>query len=170
MDAGDATHESSAAAPMSVTLLIARHARQRAQPRWKDRPRCERRSEAGGSGRVSGARVRQSARRAGNSLSAREAIARVIFDVGLDPHDSGPLRFARVIDALSLVGQIPGQRRRAELYDLKRLPSTPWSCFFHAVAAFGYGKPYDLDSLPQVPQARCTDSLRGMAAAREILK
>lgn len=89
---------------------------------------------------------------AGNSTSAREAIARVIFDVGLDPHDSGPLRFARIIDAFSLIGQIPGQQRRAELYDLKMLPSTPWSCFFDAVAAFGYGKPYDLDSLPKFPR------------------
>ena len=88
----------------------------------------------------------------GNSPSAREAIARIIFDLGLDPHDGGPLRFARVIDALSLVGQIPGQQRRAELYDLKMLPSTPWSCFFDAVAAFGYGRPYDLDSLPRFPR------------------
>jgi predicted dinucleotide-binding enzyme len=89
---------------------------------------------------------------AGNSPRAREAVARLIFDVGLDPHDAGPLRFSRVIDALGLLSQIPGQQRRAELYDLKLLPSTPWSCFFDAVAAFGYGRPYDLDSLPRFPR------------------
>lgn len=89
---------------------------------------------------------------AGNSPRAREAVARLIFDLGLDPHDAGPLRFSRVIDALGLLNQIPGQQRRAELYDLKMLPSTPWSCFFDAVAAFGYGRPYDLDSLPRFPR------------------
>lgn len=88
----------------------------------------------------------------GNSTTARLAVARLIFDVGLDPHDSGPLRFARVIDQLGLLNQIPGQQRRAELYDLRMLQSTPWSCFFDAVAAFGYGKPYDLDSLPKFPR------------------
>lgn len=89
---------------------------------------------------------------AGNSPRAREAVARLIFDLGLDPHDAGPLRFARVIDAMALLGQIPGQQRRDEGYDLKLLPSTPWSCFFDAVQAFGFGRPYDLDSLPKFPR------------------
>lgn len=89
---------------------------------------------------------------AGNSPRAREAVARLIFDVGLDPHDSGPLRFSRVFDALGVLSLIPAQQGRAEGYDLKLLPSTPWSCFFDASAAFGFGRPYDLDSLPRFPR------------------
>ena len=89
---------------------------------------------------------------AGNSPRAREAVARLFFDVGLDPHDSGPLRFARVFDALGVMSFIPAQQGRAEGYDLKLLPSAPWPCFFDAAAAFGFGRPYDLDSLPRFPR------------------
>jgi 8-hydroxy-5-deazaflavin:NADPH oxidoreductase len=89
---------------------------------------------------------------AGNSPRAREAIARLIFDVGLDPHDGGPLRFARVFDAMGTLGMIPEQQGRAESYDLRMLPSTPWSCFFDAAKFFGFGRPYDRDSLPQFPR------------------
>jgi 8-hydroxy-5-deazaflavin:NADPH oxidoreductase len=89
---------------------------------------------------------------AGNNPRAREAVARLIFDVGLEPHDSGPLRFSRVFDALGMLSLVPLQQGRAENYDLKFLQSTPWSCLFDASAAFGFGRPYDLDSLPKVPR------------------
>jgi 8-hydroxy-5-deazaflavin:NADPH oxidoreductase len=87
---------------------------------------------------------------AGNSTRAREAVARLIYDVGLDPHDSGPLRFSRVFDAMGMMSMVPLQQGRAESYDVKMLQSTPWSCFFDASAAFGFGRPYDLDSLPKI--------------------
>jgi hypothetical protein len=89
---------------------------------------------------------------AGNSPRARETVARIIFDLGLDPQDAGPLRFSRVFDALGVMSLIPAQQGRAEGYDLKLLPSTPWSCFFDPAAAFGFGRPYDLDSLPRFPR------------------
>jgi predicted dinucleotide-binding enzyme len=89
---------------------------------------------------------------AGNSPRARGTVARIIFDLGLDPQDAGPLRFSRVFDALGVMSLIPAQQGRAEGYDLKLLPSTPWSCFFDPAAAFGFGRPYDLDSLPRFPR------------------
>jgi predicted dinucleotide-binding enzyme len=89
---------------------------------------------------------------AGNSPRAREAVARVIFDLGLDPHDAGPLRFSRVFDALGVMSLIPAQQGRVEGYDLKLLPSTPWSCFFDPAQALGFGRPYDRDSLPKFPR------------------
>jgi predicted dinucleotide-binding enzyme len=89
---------------------------------------------------------------AGNSTRAKEAVARIIFDTGLDPLDAGPLRFSRVFDALNTMNFVAAQQGRAENYDLKFLPSTPWSCFFDAAAVFGFGRPYDLDSLPQFPR------------------
>lgn len=89
---------------------------------------------------------------AGNSTRAKEAVAGLIFDVGLDPHDAGPLRFSRVFDAVNMMNAVPLQQRRVEFYDLKLLPSTPWSCFFDAAVVFGYGRPYDLDSLSRFPR------------------
>lgn len=83
---------------------------------------------------------------------AREAVAGVIFDVGLDPWDAGPLRFSRVFDAIGLLSLIPAQQGRTEGYDLKFLPSVPWSCIFDPAGAFGFGRPYDLDDLPRIPR------------------
>lgn len=83
---------------------------------------------------------------------AREAVARVIFDVGLDPWDAGPLRFSRVFDEIGVLSLIPAQQRRTEGYDLKLVPSVPWSCIFDPVEAFGLGRPYDLDELPRFPR------------------
>jgi predicted dinucleotide-binding enzyme len=83
---------------------------------------------------------------------AREAVARIIFDVGLDPWDAGPLRFSRVFDAWGLLSLVPAQQGRAEGYDLKLIPSVPWSCVFDPAEAFGFGRPYDLDSLPRFPR------------------
>lgn len=89
---------------------------------------------------------------ASNDPRAREAVARIIFDVGLDPWDAGPLRFSRVFDALGLLSLVPAQQGRAEGYDLKLMPSVPWSCIFDPAEAFGFGRPYDLDSLPRFPR------------------
>jgi predicted dinucleotide-binding enzyme len=89
---------------------------------------------------------------AGDDPRAREAVARLIFDIGLDPWDAGPLRFSRVFDAIGLLSFIPAQQRRAEGYDLKLVPSVPWSCIFDPAEAFGFGRPYDLDRLPQFPR------------------
>lgn len=89
---------------------------------------------------------------AANDPRAREAVARIIFDVGLDPWDAGPLRFSRVFDAWGLLSLVPAQQGRAEGYDLKLLPSVPWSCIFDPAQAFGFGRPYDLDNLPRFPR------------------
>jgi predicted dinucleotide-binding enzyme len=88
----------------------------------------------------------------GNSSRAKEAIAQMIFDLGLDPHDSGPLRYSRIFDGMGMLSFVPAQQGRHENYDIRLLPSTPWSCFFDAAAAFGFGRPYDLDSLPKFPR------------------
>jgi predicted dinucleotide-binding enzyme len=89
---------------------------------------------------------------AGDDPRAREAVARLIFDLGLDPWDAGPLRFSRVFDAIGLLSLIPAQQGRTEGYDLKLLPSVPFSCIFDPAAAFGFGRPYDLDKLPRFPR------------------
>ena len=89
---------------------------------------------------------------AGNDPRAREAVANIMFDLGVDPWDAGPLRFSRVFDAMNVMGLIPAQQRRDEGYEMALLPSVPWSCFFDPAEFFGFGKPYDLNELPKFPR------------------
>ena len=89
---------------------------------------------------------------AGNDPSAREAAAMIVFDLGLDPWDAGPLRFARTFDALNTMNMIPWQQGRMEGYELKMLPGVPLPCFIPVADAFGFGQPYDLNRLPNFPR------------------
>jgi 8-hydroxy-5-deazaflavin:NADPH oxidoreductase len=89
---------------------------------------------------------------AGNDSRAREAVANIMFDLGVDPWDAGPLRFSRVFDVMNVMGLIPAQQGRIEGYDVSLLPSIPLPCFFDAAQAFGFGKPYDLKELPRFPR------------------
>jgi predicted dinucleotide-binding enzyme len=89
---------------------------------------------------------------AGNDPGAREAAAHVMFDLGVDPWDAGPLRFSRVFDAFNVMAMVPAQQGRVEGYEFKLLPSVPLSCFVDVVALFGFGQPYDLKTLPKFPR------------------
>jgi predicted dinucleotide-binding enzyme len=89
---------------------------------------------------------------ASNDPGAREAAAKIMFDLGVDPWDAGPLRFSRVFDAFNVMGLIPAQQGRIEGYELKLLPSVPLSCFVDVVELFEFGQPYDLKILPKFPR------------------
>jgi 8-hydroxy-5-deazaflavin:NADPH oxidoreductase len=91
---------------------------------------------------------------AGNDPRAREAVAVIMFDLGVDPWDAGPLRFSRVFDAMNVMGLIPAQQGRIEGYDLSLLPSVPLSCFVDVAELFGFGKPSDLNELPKFPRRK----------------
>ena len=89
---------------------------------------------------------------AGNDPRAREAVARLVFDTGMDPWDAGPLRFARVFDAINVMNLVPAQQGRMEGYEVRLMPSIPFSCFFDMAAYFGFGRPYDIANLPAFPR------------------
>jgi 8-hydroxy-5-deazaflavin:NADPH oxidoreductase len=89
---------------------------------------------------------------AGNDPQARAVVARLMLDTGMDPWDAGPLRFARVFDAINVMNLIPAQQGRTEGYELKLVPSIPFSCFFDMAEHFGFGRPYDLARLPSFPR------------------
>jgi predicted dinucleotide-binding enzyme len=89
---------------------------------------------------------------AGNEPVAREAVARLIFDMGLDPWDAGPLRFAQVFDAMNTMGLVPSQQGRIEGYEWKLMPSAPLACFADVSALFGFGRPKELESLRPFPR------------------
>ncbi len=89
---------------------------------------------------------------AGNDPKARETVANLLFDLGVDPWDAGPVRFARLFDAFNTLASIPGQQRRAEGYQVVMMPTVPFSCFFDTVQFFGYGEPAELKQLPKFPR------------------
>jgi 8-hydroxy-5-deazaflavin:NADPH oxidoreductase len=89
---------------------------------------------------------------AGQDPRAREVVARMMFDVGLDPWDAGPLRFSRVFDAVGLMSMVPAQQGHTAAYELRFLPSVPLSCFLDVAELFGFGRPYDLDDVPRFPR------------------
>jgi predicted dinucleotide-binding enzyme len=89
---------------------------------------------------------------AGIDPRARETVANIMFDLGVDPWDAGPLRFSRVFDAMNVMTLVPAQQGRIEGYDLSLLQSVPWSCFFDPAAVFGFGKPHDVNELPRFPR------------------
>jgi predicted dinucleotide-binding enzyme len=89
---------------------------------------------------------------AGNDPRAREAVATMMFDLGVDPWDAGPLRFSRVFDAINVMKMIPAQQGRVEGYELTLLPSVPLSCFVDEAELFGFGKPNELKALPTFPR------------------
>lgn len=89
---------------------------------------------------------------AGNDPKARETVANILFDVGVDPWDAGPLRFARLFDAFNTLASIPGQQRRPEGYQLVMMPTVPFSCFFDMVEYFKFGEPAELEQLPTFPR------------------
>lgn len=89
---------------------------------------------------------------AGNDSGARQAVAQLMFDLGLDPWDAGPLRFAQVFDAMNTMAQVPAQQGRVEGYEWRLMPSAPLSCFTDVKALFGFGTPKELDDLRPFPR------------------
>lgn len=89
---------------------------------------------------------------AGNDSSARVAVAQLIFDLGLDPWDAGPLRFAQVFDAMNTMALVPSQQGRIEGYEWRLMPSAPLSCFADESKLFGFGRPKELGSLRPFPR------------------
>jgi 8-hydroxy-5-deazaflavin:NADPH oxidoreductase len=89
---------------------------------------------------------------AGNDPRAREAVARMMFDLGVDPWDAGPVRFSRVFDAINVMLLVPPQQGRIADYALRLMPSIPLACFIDVSELFGFGRPYDLNDLPDFPR------------------
>ncbi|BCS32584.1 hypothetical protein TBR22_A17980 [Luteitalea sp. TBR-22] len=89
---------------------------------------------------------------AGNDPRARESVARLIFDLGLDPWDAGPLRFAQVFDAINTMALVPAQQGRNEGYELRLMPSAPLSCFADMSQLFGFGRPGELENVRPFPR------------------
>lgn len=89
---------------------------------------------------------------AGDHSQARGEVAQLIFDLGLDPWDAGPLRFAQVFDAMNTMAMVPAQQGRMEGYEWRLMPSAPLACFTDVQALFGFGEPRERDRLRAFPR------------------
>ncbi len=89
---------------------------------------------------------------AGNDPLARESVARLIFDMGLDPWDAGPLRFSQVFDAMNTMALVPQQQGRIEGYEWRLMPSAPLGCFTDVSKLFGFGRPNELERVRLFPR------------------
>lgn len=89
---------------------------------------------------------------AGNDPAARAVVARLVFEMGLDPWDAGPLRFAQVFDAMNTMALVPLQQGRVEGYEWRLMPSAPLGCFTDVSKLFGFGRPNELDRVQPFPR------------------
>jgi predicted dinucleotide-binding enzyme len=86
---------------------------------------------------------------ASDHRDAKERVARIVHELGLDPVDFGPLRMARHIESLQILYMIPIVQRR----------TTKWEFYFRRthrpcewVQADWFVSAYDTDQLAEMPE------------------
>lgn len=67
---------------------------------------------------------------AADDRSAKETVARIASELGLEPLDAGPLRHAQEIEALGRLWFVPVLQKRRQGFELGLLPSNYWHCIW----------------------------------------
>lgn len=65
---------------------------------------------------------------ASNHRDAKQRVAQIVDELGLDPVDFGPLRMARSIEAMQLIYMIPLLQRRTEEWEFFFRRNADWVC------------------------------------------
>jgi predicted dinucleotide-binding enzyme len=85
---------------------------------------------------------------ASNDRDAKERVARIVADMGLDPVDAGPLRMSREIEALQRLYMIPLLQRRDAAWEPYFRRSYYWECIWQD----DFSKPVvDAKNLANIP-------------------
>jgi predicted dinucleotide-binding enzyme len=88
---------------------------------------------------------------ASNDRAAKELVARIAIEMGLDPVDAGPLRMAREIEALQRLYMVPVLQRRAAAWEPYFRRSYHWACVWQD----DWSKPVvDAGNLAVIPQTQ----------------
>lgn len=88
---------------------------------------------------------------AADDRAAKERIAQLAAQMGLDPVDAGPLRSAREIEALQRLYMVPLVQRRAAAWEPYFRRSSYWACTLPA----DFNRPVaDADNLATIPQTQ----------------
>jgi predicted dinucleotide-binding enzyme len=87
---------------------------------------------------------------AGDDREAKEIVARMVSELGLDPVDAGPLRLSGAIEAQALLYMTPYLQHRSVGYEIVLRRSNFWTCIWPD----GWGRPpvADADNLAEFPQ------------------
>jgi len=85
---------------------------------------------------------------ASNHRDAKERVAQLVHEMGLDPVDFGPLRMARLIEAMGIIYMIPLIRHQDAEWEFYFRRNTDWVCRFQKEWA---DPVYDADDLAVMP-------------------
>lgn len=77
---------------------------------------------------------------------AKETVARIAAELGLDPVDAGPLRMARHLESLMMLYMIPHNQGRQEGWDFYFRRSNYWSCNAYTGGELDESEPAIIDA------------------------
>lgn len=88
---------------------------------------------------------------ASNHRDAKEKVAGLVAELGLDPVDFGPLRMARAMETMQVIYMIPILQRRTEEWEFYFRRSADWVCKWQD----DWSDPvYDADQLAKMPETQ----------------
>lgn len=82
---------------------------------------------------------------------AKEEIAAIIIEMGLDPVDAGPLRYSRELEAMQRLYGVPFFQRREAAWEFYFRRSYYWECIWQDDWSDAV---VDADDLPQIPETQ----------------
>jgi len=85
---------------------------------------------------------------ASDHKDAKERIALLVHEMGLEPVDFGPLRMARLMEALGAIYMIPLLQHREAEWEFRFMRNNDWACRFPKEWA---DPVYDADNLASMP-------------------
>lgn len=88
---------------------------------------------------------------ASDDREAKEMVARIVAEMGMDPVDFGPLRMAREIETLQMIYMIPLVQGRDEAWEFYFRRSNYWPC---QEPEGWYDPVYDRGELAQMPRTQ----------------
>ena len=86
---------------------------------------------------------------AADDRGAKEVAGRLMYDIGLDPWDAGPLRNARAVAAFGRLFWVPLLQGRDQGIEIRLMRSSYWPCTWDVQGTFG--APADADDLAELP-------------------
>jgi predicted dinucleotide-binding enzyme len=88
---------------------------------------------------------------ASNHRDAKERVAGLVSELGLDPVDAGPLRMARAMESMTLLYMVPILQRRTEEWEFHFRRNADWVCKWQD----DWSDPvYDADQLAEMPETQ----------------
>jgi len=92
---------------------------------------------------------------ASDDRDAKEQVARIVSDLGLDPVDFGPLRMAREIEIMQMIYMIPLVQNRPQNWEFHFRRSDHYGCYRAGESTTeGLVAPYDDGEFAEFPTSK----------------